>query len=91
MQGSDNASAKAPGLPNITGELSGIGYWNDGSGGQGNGAIYTQTSGGKISLLSKDGSAYYLVGFNANRSSSIYGASSTVQPSAISLIAQIKF
>lgn len=91
IEGSDSASVKAPGLPNITGELSGIGYWNDGSGGRGGGAIYTQTSGGKISMLSKDGSAYYLVGFNASLSSSIYGASSTVQPSTISLIPQIKF
>ena len=50
----------------LTGYLSGIGYWNDGSGGQGSGIVSTQTSGGKISMLSKDGSCNYRVAFNVS-------------------------
>ena len=32
-----------------------------------------------------------LIKFNANKNNAVYGASNTVQPSAISLISQIKF
>ena len=91
LKGGDTVLKKEAGLPNIQGTLSGICYWNDGSGGTGNGAIQTQTSGGKISALTKDGSCYYQVLFNAMNSNDLYGKSDTVQPASIQLIVQIKF
>ena len=55
---------------------------------------FTNSNGGGVAYSAhvnqaNSGSVTYNI--NASRSSSIYGASSTVQPSAISLIPQIKF
>lgn len=65
----------AAGLPNITGVVGAIG--NDSR--QSTGAFYYHSAGGKIS---KGENADYNAGFDASRSNSIYGKSSTVQPPA---------
>ena len=82
-KGGDTTCVVAPGLPNITG------YWDNGT--------TVAAAGGAFSVW-KNGSCEnndYWNGqrcdFNASRSSSIYGASSTVQPPALSFIPQIKF
>ena len=75
------------GLPNITGEFASI--WGR-----------TPTSEGALYSVSfnqstlEGGSAWngtIRLGFSAERSNTIYGASNTVQPPAISLLPQIKF
>ena len=83
IQGGDMLGIKAPGLPNITG------YWDNGT---------TQASAGGAFSVWKNNSCEnndYWNGqrcdFNASRSSSIYGASSTVQPPAIIIFPQIKY
>ena len=84
IQGSDGTSIIAAGLPNITGSLKFMSY------GQSTSGAFTFSSDGSQSPSS--GNWYSGVfNFNASRSSSIYGASTTVQPSAIALIAQIKY
>lgn len=64
------------GLPNITGGFNKT-KW-DGA----NGAFYFVGSGGTNSNAASGGSGSY-VGFDASRSNSIYGKSSTVQPPAV--------
>ena len=66
----------AAGLPNITGQVGAIGS----SGAVYKGAFYKYGSGG---VLSNSGEADYTAGFDASRSNSIYGKSSTVQPQSI--------
>ena len=87
IQGGDTAAAIAAGLPNITGDFRSVdvGGWEGASGA----FIAENTGGGGQTTL---GSAHYdaTVSFDASRSSSIYGASSTVQPPAIQLIPQLK-
>mgnify|MGYP000094886327 CR=1 FL=1 len=84
IEGSDGTSIIAAGLPNITGSLKFMSYGQSASG------AFTFSSDGSQSPAS--GNWYSGVfNFNASRSSSIYGASTTVQPSAIALIAQIKY
>lgn len=86
IEGGDTAAAIAAGLPNITGDFRSVdvGDWEGASGA----FIAENTGGGQTTL----GSAHYdaTVSFDASRSSSIYGASSTVQPPAIQLIPQLK-
>ena len=83
-KGSDGTSIIAAGLPNIKGSLKFMSY------GQSTSGAFTFSSDGSQSPAS--GNWYSGVfNFNASRSSSIYGASTTVQPSAIALIAQIKY
>lgn len=83
-KGSDSVSIINAGLPNITGEISDMPSWGGSS--------------GAISSWRKDGvhndggtGGRYAWNFDASRSSSIYGASNTVQPPTIALIPQIKF
>ena len=74
-------------MPNILGYFGGI---KDGlQDGQTSGAFYADppTSGG----VREGGYQNARVHFDARRSSSIYGASTTVQPPAITLIPQVKF
>ena len=73
------------GLPNITGQFQG-GDHNDSIA---TGAFYfiedtNSTIGGNVAQLDR-------IGLDASRSSSIYGASNTVQPPALSLLPQIKY
>jgi len=64
------------GLPNITGTFGPVAT----GGFTATGAFYNQ--GTARGTIKEDGSADYTVGFQASRSSSIYGGSSTVQPPA---------
>ena len=85
-KGSDNASTKAPGLPNITGTWRGSA---DNRTTEATGAMYLY------------GNVYYYndawsqmtggIGFDASRLNSIYGSSETVQPPTLALIPQIKY
>lgn len=86
IEGSDSVSIINAGLPNITGELSCAKEWDYG---RANGAFaqIAEANGPEDSKWANG----KLVNFNASRSSSIYGASSTVQPPTIALIPQIKF
>lgn len=81
---STTGAKKAPGLPNITGGISDMPSWGGSS--------------GAISSWVKDGNHHdggggsrYAWNFNASRSSSIYGASTTVQPKSLTVRAIIKY
>lgn len=76
----------AAGLPNITGTLSSNRYlFNEGSGAFG-------VEGGTANMPSAASkSGYHIFNFNASRSSSIYGKSTTVQPPAIAVNIFIKY
>ena len=82
IEGSDNSSVIAPGLPNITG---GAGVTDKNNF---NGAFY---KGSGFDSCGNTFSSGNYINFNASYSSSVYGASTTVQPPAITLIPQIKY
>ena len=89
IQGGDTPTIKEAGLPNITGEFStecGSWPWYD----HPNSAIYQNglisNNGGLVGGDTDD-----LVKFDASRSNSIYGNSSTVQPPSIQLIPQLRY
>ena len=89
IQGGDTPTIKEAGLPNITGEFSaecGSWPWHD----HPNSAIYQNglisNNGGFAGSDTDD-----LVKFDASRSNSIYGNSSTVQPPAITLLPQVRY
>ena len=86
--GGDITEVLAAGLPNITGRFNNNG--NSRGGGAADGAFYIISQAGVFSNSSgaSDGGTY---GFDASRSNSIYGSSTTVQPPALQLIPQIKF
>lgn len=89
IEGSSMAgTAKSAGLPNITGHVSGA----IGSGKYIDGAFFTDV-GGNIYFASVSGAnqAIQQYAFDASRSSEIYGNSDTVQPKALTSIAQIKY
>lgn len=71
----------AAGLPNITGNFNG--YQLTDGGNDGNGAFYAGGNIGKSTPSSSPDSWQMGFGFDASRSSSIYGNSTTVQPPAI--------
>lgn len=83
--GGDSVNVLNAGLPNITGKLNAIKSFED--------SPYS----GLFECLSNLGGVQtggYQAGkvsFDASRSNSIYGASTTVQPPAFSLMPQIKF
>lgn len=95
LQGGENVKSTEAGLPNITGKFGVV----DGAGGglqHQDGAFYKfdsdQPSNFAVrrngnDLTSPGVNAY----FDASKSSPIYGASETVQPPAITMIAQIKY
>lgn len=95
IQGGSTTAKLEAGLPNIQGTTST-------NVGNGRGAMYMEGS-GAFAPRTQQGAAILLdsaftynnqvigVDFNANRSSPIYGKSSTVQPPAIQLIPQIKY
>ena len=93
IEGSDSTGVIQPGIPNITGEIQ-MGQPN----GNGNsigirlatGAFYGTRSGtGAGASGGTTGSTAFAM--SAQRLNSIYGASNTVQPPAITLIPQIKY
>ena len=71
-------------MPNITGAFNKT-KWDSA-----NGAFYFISSGGTNSNAASSGSGSY-VGFDASRSSSIYGKSSTVQPPSCKTVFCIKY
>ena len=84
-KGSDTPGIINAGLPNITGAINNALF----DSARGTGAFTTWKEGS----MKGDGALYSkaAANFDASRSSSIYGASDTVQPPALSLIPQIKF
>lgn len=93
IQGGDNISVLSAGLPNITGSFR---YTRSDEYGftvkNTVGAFSASTQ--SLTVKSTDGyngSGNNTVDFSANKSNSIYGASTTVQPPALTLIPQIKF
>ena len=90
MQGSDNSSVIAAGLPNVTGSVGTSG--NSGAFEGASGAFWLSN---QVNKYVANGSNWNgpcdTLNIDASRSSSVYGSSSTVQPPAISLIPQIKF
>lgn len=84
IEGSDSVSIINAGLPNITGGISDMPSWGGSSG-----AISSWVKSGNHNDGGEGGR--YAWNFDASRSSSIYGASNTVQPPAIALIPQIKY
>lgn len=87
IQGGDMAAALAPGLPNIMGGASG-GTCEGFSAGTG---ALTGTK--KITSSDRaagSGGGAFSINFDASQSNNVYGASNTVQPPAIALIAQLK-
>lgn len=88
IEGSDTPSVKAPGLPNITGTVCTNAYYFGNY--DATGAMWASSGNGSRNT-GDDGGSNTKINFNASRSSSIYGASTTVQPNSINLIAQIKF
>ena len=92
IEGSDIPTVKAPGLPNIVGSTN-LNKTNASgalSPNINNGALY-KSAYGSTSTGGSDGGTAIQINFDASRSSSIYGASNTVQPPALALIPQIKF
>ena len=87
IEGSDNSSVIAAGLPNITGSAA---TYSENKGFYApTGALYNSTGGGNRNR-GDDGNTN-VINIDASRCNSIYGSSQTVQPPAITLIAQIKF
>lgn len=87
VEGSTTAgTVKSAGLPNITGSM----FTNAGKNSIENGAIkYTATVGGGGTNNSNTGTG--VVNFDASRSSSVYGKSTTVQPPALTMRYIIKY
>lgn len=89
IQGGDSTAAKEAGLPNITGEFStecGKWPWQD----HPNSALFQDgliSNNGGLSGSDTDD----LIRFDASRSNSIYGKSTTVQPASIVLIPQLRY
>ena len=87
IQGSATVgTVKSAGLPNITGYIGNL----DASNGVG-GAFYSQYDSSAWNVSGSSGSDCRTAYFNASRSSSIYGASHTVQPPAITMRFYIKY
>ena len=92
IQGGDSTAILQAGLPNITGSFQACEMTNDVDRGApvAAGALYVVP--GNTNLKSNgSGGANSGIGFDASRVNSIYGASTTVQPAAISLIPQIRY
>lgn len=85
MQGGDTAAVLKAGLPNITGYIGIHVSQNVG------GAFTKESTGGTENINGTAGQGTNRAVFDASHSSIIYGASDTVQPSALSLLPQIRF
>lgn len=93
IEGGDSVSVKEAGLPNITGKFGTVTPFNHskycmGAFGTADfGITDRDTKDAEVAL----NTVCYGYDFNASRSNTIYGKSSTVQPPAITLIPQIKY
>ena len=90
IQGGDSISVISAGLPNITGSVYNFNVHAQ-SGLNAVGAFSVQIEGGTNTGSNWNTNLNDSINFDASRSSSIYGASTTVQPPALRLIPQIKF
>lgn len=90
LQGGEQVRSVEAGLPNITGDVTGT---DDGLDGYTTSACYVSQKGLNINWDSSRGDykGGVQISFDASKSNPIYGASETVQPPALSLIAQIKY
>lgn len=86
LEGGDTPAVLDAGLPNITGDIT----FSGNSGASGASGCFASAGSNKF-WASGDGHNGININMNASRSSSIYGASNTVQPPAIVLIPQIKY
>ena len=89
IQGGDNASIIAAGLPNITGRIGGT--TGNAGGDQSSGAFYKENTSPNLWWANDNMQGWCRYQFKASRSNSIYGAADTVQPPAIVLIPQIRY
>lgn len=88
IEGANNVGIHNAGLPNITGTI----FSDDSSyAGYNTGAFYFMKDIGGNMPSDVNNAVGGQVGFNASRSSAIYGASNTVQPNSIMLIPQIRY
>ena len=91
LQAGSAVAVKTAGLPNIAGTIEQGDYWNAPNC-QGSGAFTAMqkgwTSWNRNTPVTTAPGGF---SFDASRSSAIYGASATVQPPAITLLAQIKY
>ena len=87
IQGGDNAAVLAAGLPNIMGKASG-GTCESFS--EGTGALTGTRKIASSGRAAGGGGGSFAINFDASQSNKLYGASDTVQPPAIALVAQIK-
>ena len=87
LMGGESVKSIEAGLPNITGELV---YWG-GTVFYGSGAFLDSKKKDQHGLAGNDDKDNTSALFDASKSNPIYGRSETVQPSAIALIAQIKY
>ena len=88
LQGGENVKSLDAGLPNITG----VTTWHIANGyyGQSSGA-FVATNATSSGMLGNGSGGGISEDFDASRSNPIYGASATVQPPALTMIAQIKY
>lgn len=93
VQGGSTTAKLEAGLPNITGSTRTYTIYPYGQDSAMTGSFYLSSPGGTniANQSTVSGGLDCAVSFNANRSSPIYGSSSTVQPPAIQLIPQIKY
>ena len=91
IEGSNSAGTeKEAGLPNITGDISGYYNYQGTHSHVQNGALFVNELFGNVTSAS--GGDYNCgLGFDASRSSSIYGNSTTVQPPSIKVIISMKY
>ena len=89
VQGGTPGTLHSAGLPNITGSFRGRNAFNDGpvSYTGAFGAVYS----GSTTGASGAGSSPFYFDFDASRSSSIYGNSTTVQPKSVEMLFCIKY
>ena len=90
IQGGDNATVLAAGLPNITGTFTGSAVTSAALWGVAGACLGTKTS-GSAAVTVKDGAGDLDFVFDASKANPIYGASSTVQPPSIALIPQLRY
>ena len=94
LMGGESVKSVAAGLPNIEGATSNmriITEINPLVGGKSSGAIALKNKrGGSVVAIGDSGNSVDIA-VDASRSNPIYGASETVQPPAITMIAQIKY
>ena len=89
LMGGETVKSVEAGLPNITGDVTGT---DDGLAGYTTSACYISQRGLNINWDSATGyRGGVQIALDASKSNPIYGASDTVQPAAITLIAQIKY